>query len=78
MNKKIRLEIKDEAKRIFDIFFDIYVKNIEINKSFNEMVNEYINPKYKEYEASVANEIVRLIPNDLEISSNNKQIFTKS
>ena len=78
MNKKIRLEIKDEAKRIFDIFFDIYAKNIEINKSFNEMVNEYINPKYKEYEASVANEIVRLIPNDLEISPNNKQIFIKS
>ena len=42
------------------------------------MVNEYINPKYKEYEASVANEIVRLIPNDLEISPNNKQIFIKN
>lgn len=77
MNKEIRLEVKEEAKRIYDIFFDIYSKDIDINKSFNEMVNQYIDPKYEEYTASVVNEIVKLIPNDLYISQDNKKIFIK-
>lgn len=45
--------------------------------SQDEMVNQYIDPKYEEYTASVVNEIVKLIPNDLYISQDNKKIFIK-
>ncbi len=79
MNKKTEKDIdkilQDEAERIFEIVINSYNKNEKI--SFNEIVRKNIRKGLINNEATIIRRIIKLIPNDLYIASDDKHIFVK-
>lgn len=71
----IEKEVKTEAQRVYKILFDLYNKNITVNKPFYKLVDKYIDPKYKIYNTEICLLIVKMIPLELQISPNNKKVF---
>ena len=68
-------EIKKEAKRIFEVLYDLYKKDNKTNLSFNCLVEKYMNKKFNILRLEVLNETIKNIPTYLYICPDNTKIF---
>lgn len=69
--------LMEESKRIVNILVNIYNNGNKIDKPVTDYINTIIDSKYKKYEAKIMIMIIKLIPNDLYIASDNEHIFVK-
>ena len=71
-------EIKKEAKRIYEILYDLYKNKVEVNKPLLDLIYNYIDNKYEKYQYLVSLYLVKLIPLGLNVCPNNKYVFVKN
>ena len=73
--QSINDELKKECHRIFDELMKLYTKRIRVNKSFSDLVREKINKNYSFFYMAILRQIMKLIPNGLNVCPTGEWVF---
>lgn len=71
----INEKLEKEARRIFDELMNLYIKRIRVNKIFNDLVRDMINKNYSFFYTAILRQIMKLIPNGLNVCPTGEWVF---